>query len=271
MEQVSEISAKVEEVLDSLAQPVKPYIPSIARFLLIVTFLEDSLRIMSQWSDQLYYLQNYQHIPWGIAELFLIVNIGLMLGGSALVMMKKFTTIAVGMLAATVLLQSIGYGLFFDFTFFIRNLSVIGGLLMLLSESLMKKKDLFAGLPSMTEEKKTHYLQLAGRVLLVALFLSFLFAGEMSFFRVTMSLVGFGVALMVVVGFKAKYSALFLVVVLCIANVILNNWWSLHHNHPHRDFLKYDFFQTLSIMGGLLLLFSMGPGAMSLDEKKKSF
>lgn len=52
--------------------------------------------------------------------------------------------------------------------------------------------------------------------------------------RLVMTLLGFGVSVMVVVGFKAKYSALFLVVILSIANVILNNWWTLHHNHPHR-------------------------------------
>ena len=68
----------------------------------------------------------------------------------------------------------------------------------------------------------------------MALFLSFLFAGEMTWFRVMMSLLGFGVSLMVVVGFKAKYSALFLVLILSLINIFLNNWWSLHHSHPHR-------------------------------------
>ncbi len=105
---------------------------------------------------------------------------------------------------------------------------------MLLSEALVKKKDLFAGLPQMSETEKSTYLQLAGRVLLVGLFLSFVLAGEMTWFRLVMTIIGFGVSLMVVVGFKAKYSAVLLILILSIANVILNNWWSLHHNHPHR-------------------------------------
>lgn len=109
-----------------------------------------------------------------------------------------------GALATVVVIQSIGYGLLFDFNFFFRNLSVIGGLLMLLSEALAKKKDLFAGLPQISETEKSTYLQLAGRVLLVALFLSFVFAGEMTWFRIVMTVLGFGVSLMVVVGFKVS-------------------------------------------------------------------
>lgn len=35
--------------------------PAIGRFLIVVTFLEDALRIMTQWSDQLLYLHDYRH------------------------------------------------------------------------------------------------------------------------------------------------------------------------------------------------------------------
>lgn len=37
------------------------YLPVIGRFLIIVTFLEDALRIVTQWSEQLYYLHDYRH------------------------------------------------------------------------------------------------------------------------------------------------------------------------------------------------------------------
>lgn len=35
--------------------------PAIGRFLIVVTFLEDALRIITQWSDQLLYLRDYRH------------------------------------------------------------------------------------------------------------------------------------------------------------------------------------------------------------------
>jgi hypothetical protein len=53
-------SKKTEETIEKLATPIKPFLPVIARFLLVVTFLEDSLRISSQWSDQVSYLQRHQ-------------------------------------------------------------------------------------------------------------------------------------------------------------------------------------------------------------------
>jgi ER-derived vesicles protein len=69
--------------------------------------------------------------------------------------------------------------------------------------------------------------------------------GEWSFARFFVSVVGLAACGMVAVGFKARWSATFLVLVLSVFNVFANNWWSMHSHHPQRDFLKYDFFQTL--------------------------
>lgn len=272
MEALNEVSAKIEDVLESLFQPVKPYLPTIARFLLVTTFLEDSIRIISQWSDQTYYLRFHRGLPFVLTELFLISNVAAMLVGSFFAIIKKHSEIAVGALFMVILSQSLAYGLIFAFDFFLRNLSVIGGLLMLLADAWSsKRKDIFAGLPSLNERDKSTYLQLFGRILLVFLFLSFILNGEFSILRMVVSIVALIGSIMVVVGFKAKYSAWMLVMFLSVSNFFLNNWWSLHHNHPRRDFLKYDFFQTLSIVGGFLLLANQGAGELSMDEQKKSF
>jgi hypothetical protein len=234
MDAVKQYASQMENFFEKIALPLKPHIPLIGRFLLVVTFIEDTLRIISQWSDQRFYLETYQGMAWGFSHFFLSLNIILMTVGSTFCIAKKFTAIGVGMLAFVVVIQSIGYGLLFDISFFFRNLSVIGGLLMLLSDAMAKKKDLFAGLPQLSETEKSTYLQLAGRVLLVALFLSFLFAGEMTPFRLIMVVFGFAVSVLVVIGFKAKYSAMVLIIILSIGNVLLNNWWTLHEDHPQR-------------------------------------
>lgn len=154
-----------------------------------------------------------------------------------------------------------------------RNLSILGGLLVCLSESLMRERKrsnhLFASF--LTETERHQYFQLAGRVLLVLLFFGFVFQGEWSILRVLVSLVGLAACVMVVIGFRAKWSAAFLVTFLCIMNMVVNNWWAVHHSTYKRDVNKYNFFQCLSIMGGLLLLVNIGPGQLSYDEKKKDY
>ncbi|KAI9862489.1 MAG: hypothetical protein M1813_004340 [Trichoglossum hirsutum] len=271
LDAIREQTSKIEDWLDTISDPIRPYIPAIGRFLIVVTFLEDALRIITQWSDQLLYLNAHRSIPNGLTHLFLIVNIIAMTISSVLVIARKYSEYAVAGLIGVVITQALGYGLIFDLNFFLRNLSVMGGLLMVLSDSWVRKRFAPAGLPQVDEKDRKMYIQLAGRVLLIFLFIGFVFSGQWSFWRVIVSLVGFMACIMVVVGFKAKWSAVMLVLILSIFNLVVNNFWTLHPDHPHKDFAKYDFFQILSIVGGLLLLVNMGPGQFSVDEKKKVY
>ncbi|KAF7553285.1 hypothetical protein G7046_g7140 [Stylonectria norvegica] len=271
LDQIRPYTSKIEDWLDSISEPLRPYLPAIGRFLIVVTFLEDALRIMTQWGDQLLYLHDYRHIPNGITHVFLIVNVVAMICCSTLVIIRKYSDYAVAGLMGVVITQALGYGLIFDLNFFLRNLSVIGGLLMVLSDSWVRKTKAFAGLPQIDEKDRKMYFQLAGRVLLIFLFVGFVFSGQWSLWRVSVSLLGAVACVMVVVGFKAKYSATLLVVILSVFNLLVNNFWTLHEHHPHKDFAKYDFFQILSIVGGLLLLVNSGPGQFSIDEKKKVY
>ncbi|KAF2496150.1 SURF4-domain-containing protein [Lophium mytilinum] len=271
LDQLREQTNKVEEWLDTVSDPVKPYLPAIGRFLIVVTFLEDALRILTQWNDQLTYLHTYRGIYNGLTHLFLIVNIIAMIACSFMIIVRKHSDYGVAGLMGVVVLQGVGYGLVFDLNFFLRNLSVMGGLLMVLSDSWVRKRFAPAGLPQIDEKDRKMYFQLAGRILLIFLFIGFVFRGDWSFWRVLVSIIGFGACVMVVVGFKSKWSAIMLVIILSIFNVFVNNFWTLHPHHPHKDFAKYDFFQILSIVGGLLLLVNMGPGQFSVDEKKKVY
>lgn len=271
LDAIREQTSKIEDMLDSVSEPIKPYLPAIGRFLIVVTFIEDALRIMTQWSDQVYYLRDYRSFPTGIPQIFLLVNVIAMVICSGMVVTRKHSEYAVGGLIAVVVTQALGYGLIFDLNFFLRNLSVMGGLIMVLSDSWVRKTKAFAGLPQLEEKDRKMYFQLAGRVLLIFLFVGFVFAGEWSIWRVMVSILGLVACVMVVVGFKAKFSATLLVVILSIFNLFVNNFWTLHEHHPHKDFAKYDFFQILSIVGGLLLLVNSGPGQFSIDEKKKVY
>lgn len=76
----------------------KHILPHIARFFLISTFLEDGIRMWSQWGEQ----RDYINITWGcgwfLATMFVIINLIGQLGGCVLVLARKFVPIACGIL-----------------------------------------------------------------------------------------------------------------------------------------------------------------------------
>jgi ER-derived vesicles protein len=57
IEKLRVYSKAIEDNVEIYSQPLRPHLPAIGRFLIVVTFLEDALRILSQWGDQIWYLQ----------------------------------------------------------------------------------------------------------------------------------------------------------------------------------------------------------------------
>jgi hypothetical protein len=108
LEKIRMFGKQVEDQIEIISQPLKPNLPALGRFLIVVTFLEDALRIMTQWGDQLWYLQQcvfgqtmcfawrqstnrpghrrHRHFPWGISHLFLAINVVVRAPSSALIL-----------------------------------------------------------------------------------------------------------------------------------------------------------------------------------------
>lgn len=89
--------------------------------------------------------------------------------------------------------------------------------------------------------------------------------------QILQNIVGTALIVLVAIGFKTKLAALTLVIWLFAINIYFNAFWTVPAYKPMHDFLKYDFFQTMSVIGGLLLVVALGPGGVSMDEKKKEW
>lgn len=142
--------------------------------------------------------------------------------------------------------------------------------MLILAEARSEQKSLFAGVPSVGGNTTKTYLQVAGRVLLVFMFAT-LIRFQFVFSYILLDTVGTVLMILVTIGFKTKLASLALVVLLSCLNVYLNPFWVFNADSPMRDFLKYDFFQTMSVIGGLLLVVALGPGGVSVDDYKKKW
>ncbi|XP_063266111.1 surfeit locus protein 4 isoform X2 [Prinia subflava] len=254
----------------SFLRVTKQYLPHVARLCLISTFLEDGIRMWFQWSEQRDYIDGTWNCGYFLASIFVFLNLFGQLSGCILVLSRNFVQYACFGLFGIIALQTIAYSILWDLKFLMRNLALGGGLLLLLAESRSEGKSMFAGVPTMRESSPKQYMQLGGRVLLVLMFMTLLHF-DMNFFYILQNIVGTALIILVAIGFKTKLAALTLVIWLFGINIYFNAFWTIPAYKPMHDFLKYDFFQTMSVIGGLLLVVALGPGGVSMDEKKKEW
>src|SRR5947209_6854851 len=84
------------------------------------------------------------------------------------------------------------------------------------------------------------------------------------FFHVAAMLVELGAGLALVLGYKARLGALLLFLFLIPVTLTFHNFWT--YTDPKEQQVNMLFFMhNLTLMGGLLLVMTFGPGPLSLD------
>jgi len=262
--------SRAEDTADNVLRHTKNVLPHLARLCLVSTFIEDGIRMWMQWGEQ----RDYISSTWGcgqfFASLFVLINMVGQLGSCGGVLVRKQVQIMCYILFFIIGLQTVAYSILWDLKFLARNLALVGAVLLLLAESKSESRSLFAGVPQLDTTTPKSYLQLGGRVLLVFMFMTLL---HFTFSPVDLiqNLVGSALMFLVCIGHKTKLSAMVLVLWLSVLNLYQNQFWMYSSTRAMHDFLKYDFFQTLSVIGGLLMLIALGPGGVSVDERKKLY
>jgi len=251
---------------------------------LVITFVEDAFRVVMRYDEQRDFLTEQRGFYVWAAYMVLFLSFSTQLAGATCVL-GRFdpSRVKLGsyLLLSFTAVQPFVYGTHADMDFMTRALTLSGGFLLLIfgeNDKLGKRTDMMSmkhvhEIESAASDK----LQLAGRLLLTFLFLFQSVHSEHgglhsviaapSFINVLSMLVLVVCSLMVCTGFRTELSSIALTGVLGLSAVTMYPFWSAPAHLV--DFYRYYFFQTASIMGGLMLLTLHGPGGLSLDGQKK--
>jgi len=251
----------------------KDYLPVIGRFLTVLTFMEDSFRIFTGFSEQVDFLSNHLHIPlvYPLAVLFVAYSCLAQTIGSVLILANRQVNIAGCVLGLFLFLNFIMFGLNApdwvhsngrDF-FIIRVCAQTGALIMLAAqESMVKERErqcAFAGNLTIHNPLATaHKLQLIGRCMVAVLCLSVFRHGIVA--GIFTSVVG----LMVMAGFKARIATM------TVSFIFVFSMFATHEFEDGSfETVMYVLCQDLSILGGLItLLLNADDQGICMDKTK---
>lgn len=82
------------------------------------------------------------------------------------------------------------------------------------------------------------------------------------------AVVEFVAALMVIVGWRARWGALALIVFTLLATFLFHNFWAMPE--AQKMLQQQAFMKNIAAVGGLLMVFAFGPGPLSLDARRRA-
>ena len=73
----------------------------------------------------------------------------------------------------------------------------------------------------------------------------------------------------ILLGYRVKIGTLALIVFLIPTTLIFHDFWNIPEIEPSRNMQRIMFLKNLAIMGGLLYMFAIGGGPLSLDSDRR--
>jgi hypothetical protein len=255
-----------------------PVIRPLAKLFLLSTFLDDAYRMVTQWDTQVYHINTeWKSEPW-VGNSFVIFNLVCQVLPCTIILLNGAVTVpngliqfCIGLLVVVVLAQSVAYHVLWNMEFFFRNLAVIGALCLVGAEATdpaPTKGGLLDGNLDEEEDAETaDILRLSGRILVSLMFVTLTRFDTVT--RIIVEIIGVVLLACVVLGFKTRLSCVMLFILLNIENLTLNDFFMHSTDDNMHDFKKFNFFQALTVTGGLMMLVALGPGAVSFDGEVK--
>jgi len=77
-------------------------------------------------------------------------------------------------------------------------------------------------------------------------------------------IVELGGGILLVIGYKARWAALTLAIYTLAAGLIFHNYWAAEAAQKMAQ--QINFWKNISITGGMLMVFALGPGRYSVDK-----
>lgn len=254
-----------------------PLVPVVARMLLVLAFIEDAFCTLLQYDDQTVFFRLEYAIPPALSLPLIGLSTSAMFLGAVMIFLKPIERRGAQLLLLSVVYQQVVYGWNSPITsgnigFFLRNLCLIGTLCLFIAHSRVHD-----GLPILPElsqaptslkDAKCRDAAAFGTRLLIALHcVEMLFVVPRSLILIIVP-----IALALFCGYRTNViGVLLLLIYLCVTFSTKKFWLISSSSYANaafeRDVMRYEFFQSISITSGLLLLIKTGPGDLSLDNQ----